>query len=126
MDKLDTGNNRTNTRLTFDYFGNIRMKLLKMGLQIGRIFPEKCLLTGLAFAANNFLVFLGVEDHHLVKLPMDVGEVDLGFDDLSCCCRAGARGLCLLHYEELKSRTTLLYETIRRLRPTTNGSKLHK
>ena len=108
MDKLDTGNNRTNTRLTFDYFGNIRMKLLKMGLQIGRIFPEKCLLTGLAFAANNFLVFLGVEDHHLVKLPMDVGEVDLGFDDLSCCCRAGARGLCLLHYEELNSRTTLL------------------
>ena len=54
------------------------MKLLKMGLQIGRILAIKCFLTSLTFSAKNFLVFLGVEDLHLVKLTMDIEKLILG------------------------------------------------
>ena len=71
IEKSDSGKNKTHP-LTFDNFGNVRMKLLKIGLKIGQIFPIKCFLTGLAFAANDFLVFLGVEDLHLVKLILHI------------------------------------------------------
>ena len=33
-----------------------------------------------AFAANDFLVFLGVEDLHFVKLTMNIREVDFCLD----------------------------------------------